>query len=200
MVTTVSCRHQGTHLDGHPFLHHSSTNLFLVGILSSFLDRMHRIHLCGDVFSSPLLFYFNLISNDDVIFQSDDDGFIHWDVLWYGYDMLGVHGVEVGLYLLFFFVYLLSLCHRLCARTDTLQHHCMSFSSAVHYFLFQLFTMGIVMKLTCYCWASFSSFSSSSSSSRHIITASSFHHPLLPLVDTLSLHLHFIIIIIIFSH
>ena len=49
-------------------------------------------------------------------------------ILEYGYDMLGMHGVEVGLHLLFFFVFLLSLCHGFYARTDMLQHCCISFS------------------------------------------------------------------------
>ena len=91
--------------------------------MSSFSDRRHRIHLCGAVFFSSLLLSFNLIiSNDDVMFTSDYNGFICWSVivpnqpLWvpsmgivsqlyilgYGYDMFGMHGVEVGLHLLFF--------------------------------------------------------------------------------------------------
>ena len=95
-----------------------SINAFLVGILSPFSDRRHRIHLCGAVIFSSLLLSFNLIINDDdVMFRSDNDGFICWRssspinpysslwvsatgiasqpyVLRYGYDTLSMYGEE----------------------------------------------------------------------------------------------------------
>ena len=86
---------------------------------------MHRVHPCSAVILSSLLLFISIISSDDyVMFRSDNDGFICWRsstpivydgiLPWYGYDTLGMHGVEVGLCFLFFFVFLMSLCHKLC--------------------------------------------------------------------------------------
>ena len=133
-----------------------SINEFLEGILSPFSDRRHRIHLCSAVIFSSLLLSFNLIiSDDDVMFRSDNDGFICWRssspmnpnssfvgfstgiasqlyILGDGYDALGMHGIEVGLDLLFFLVFLWSLCHRLCQNQHiTTLLHFLLFSSAL---------------------------------------------------------------------
>ena len=61
------------------FIIFTSINSFPVGILSSFLDRMHRVQLCSVVVLSSLLLSFSIISSDDdVMFRSDNNGFICW--------------------------------------------------------------------------------------------------------------------------
>ena len=76
MAITVLCGHWGICLDCNVI------NAFLAGILSPFSDRRHRIYLCGAVIFSSLLLSFNLIINgDDVMFRSDNDGFICWRLL-----------------------------------------------------------------------------------------------------------------------
>ena len=116
-------------------------------------------------------------------------------ILGYGYDMLGMHGVEVGLHLLFLFVFFLSLCHGFCARTDMLLHHCISFSEALHYLHFSSSPGTDTSSLHLFFFH-FSSVPLILWRNRHIITAPPFllSHHLLPLTDILLLHLHFIII------
>ena len=68
-------------------------------------------------------------------------------VLGYGYGMFGMYDIEILLYLLFFYVFLLSLFAVDFAGTDTLQHHCISSSSA-HHLLLLVDTLSFSISLT----------------------------------------------------